>query len=80
MVSMQLQEALQAFLLQLSADGRSPHTIGQYRRHVMTLIAWVDVAGAGTDIVSLVPELLARFFTDCWPRSWKDRSSLPSIL
>jgi site-specific recombinase XerC len=38
---MQLQAALQAFLLQLSADGRSPHTIGQYRRHGTALANWL---------------------------------------
>ncbi len=61
---MQLQEALQGFLLQLSADGRSPHTIGQYRRHVTTLIDWVERTGHGSDVVDLTPELLAGFFAD----------------
>ena len=64
MVSMQLQESLQAFLLQLSADGRSPHTIGQYRRHVTTLIDWVTTTGTGTNVTGLAPALLARFFAD----------------
>ena len=61
---MQLQEALQAFLLQLSADGRSPHTIGQYRRHVTTLIDWIESVDAGSNVADLAPELLARFFAD----------------
>jgi site-specific recombinase XerD len=38
---MQLQAALSMFLVQLEADGRSPHTIGQYRRHVTALAAWL---------------------------------------
>ena len=59
---MQLQAALQGFLLQLVADGRSPHTIGQYRRHVSTLIDWVTATGAGSDVGDLTPDLLARFF------------------
>ncbi len=63
-MTMQLQAALQGFLLQLSADGRSPHTIGQYRRHVSTLIDWADRAGAGSDVGDLAPELLARFFAN----------------
>ena len=63
-VVMYLQEALQAFLLQLSADGRSPHTIGQYRRHVTTLIEWVESVGSGANVADLAPELLARFFAD----------------
>jgi site-specific recombinase XerC len=44
---MQLQAALSRFLVQLEADGRSPHTIGQYRRHVTALATWLgrrDVA------------------------------------
>ncbi len=61
---MQLQEALQGFLLQLCADGRSPHTIGQYRRHVGTLIDWVATTGAGSDVTDLAPDLLARFFAN----------------
>lgn len=59
---MQLQEALQAFLLQLEADGRSPHTIGQYRRHGAALVAWLADAGASADVADLTPDLLARFF------------------
>src|SRR5262245_29457932 len=59
---MQLQEALQAFLLQLEADGRSPHTIGQYRRHGLALVTWLAVTGAGTDVADLTPDVLARFF------------------
>jgi site-specific recombinase XerC len=64
MVSMQLQEALQVFLVQLSADGRSPHTIGQYRRHVTSLIDWVTNNGDGANVADLTPEVLAQFFSD----------------
>ena len=34
---MTIDEALDRFLVQLAADGRSEHTIGQYRRHMCTL-------------------------------------------
>ena len=45
---MQITEALEKFLLQLEADGRSPHTVGQYRRHVRTLARWCrDVRHGG---------------------------------
>ncbi len=64
MVSMQLQDSLQAFLVQLSADGRSPHTIGQYRRHVTSLIDWVTTISAGTSVADLTPDLVARFFAN----------------
>jgi integrase/recombinase XerC len=59
---MQLQAALQAFLLQLEADGRSIHTIGQYRRHGAALVNWLAATGAGTNVADLTPDLLARFF------------------
>ncbi|MFO1076671.1 MAG: tyrosine-type recombinase/integrase [Planctomycetota bacterium] len=59
---MDLQAALQAFLLQLQADGRSPHTIGQYRRHGLALATWLAATGAGTSVADLAPDLVARFF------------------
>jgi len=61
---MQLQEALQAFLRQLAADGRSPHTIGQYRRHGTSLADWLAATGASTNVAKLTPDLLAKFFGD----------------
>ena len=59
---MHLQEALQAFLLQLEADGRSPHTRGQYRRHGTALATWLVTTGTSTNVADLTPDLLARFF------------------
>jgi integrase/recombinase XerC len=59
---MHLQAALQAFLLQLAADGRSPHTIGQYRRHGRALATWLSKAGAPTAVAKLTPDRLAQFF------------------
>src|SRR5262249_44836836 len=59
---MHLQAALQAFLLQLEADGRSPHTIGQYPRHGTALANWLATTGASATVADLKPELLARFF------------------
>jgi integrase/recombinase XerC len=63
-VVVNLQDALQAFLLQLDADGRSPHTIGQYRRHVTAMINWLASAGSGIDVDDLKPDVVARFFAD----------------
>ena len=60
-VEMHVQEALQAFLLQLEADGRSPHTIGQYRRHVTALATWLATTGT-TTVANLRPDVLAKFF------------------
>jgi integrase/recombinase XerC len=59
---MHVQAALQAFLLQLEADGRSPHTIGQYRRHGTALVAWLAETRQPTAVAKLTPEVLARFF------------------
>ena len=42
---MRVHDALARFLLQLEADGRSPHTLGQYGRHVRLLITWLTQAG-----------------------------------
>ncbi len=63
-VAMDLQDALQAFLVQLRADGRSPHTINQYRRHVTALIAWLHDRDAERKVACLSRELLAQFFAD----------------
>jgi integrase/recombinase XerC len=64
MWGMHVQAALQAFLLQLQADGRSPHTIGQYRRHGTSLATWLGETGSPTTVAKLSPEVLARFFAD----------------
>lgn len=57
---MLVQEALGLFVTQLEADGRSPHTIGQYRRHVGALIAW---AGPGRALSGIGHEEVARFLS-----------------
>ena len=45
---MQIDDALERFLVQLEADGRSQHTIRQYRRHVRLLGRWcADVGHTG---------------------------------
>ena len=57
---MRIHEALDAYLLQLEADGRSEHTIGQARRHVRLLATW---AGTDRDVETIGHEDLARFLT-----------------
>jgi site-specific recombinase XerC len=54
---MRIQEALDRYLLQLEADGRSPHTRAQYARHVGLLAAWLN----DPDVDLVDHELLARF-------------------
>ena len=59
---MHIDDALDLFLVQLEADGRSPHTIGQYRRHVRLFAAWAADVGLSVDITSLSHADVARFF------------------
>ncbi len=58
---MLLEDALARFLLQLQADGRSPHTVRQYQRHVRVLARWVADVGHGGEIGALGHEDVARF-------------------
>jgi site-specific recombinase XerD len=58
---MRLQDALDRFVVQLQADGRSAHTIDQYRRHVGLLGRWLASAGHSDDVDKLSHEQLAQF-------------------
>lgn len=58
---MRIQEALDRYLLQLRADGRSSHTIGQARRHVRLLARWLDEVGHGGIVDQVGHEDVARF-------------------
>jgi site-specific recombinase XerD len=59
---MRIEEALERFVTQLEADGRSEHTIGQYRRHVRLLARWArDVAPRSQRIEALDDQAVARF-------------------
>jgi site-specific recombinase XerD len=58
---MLLRQALDAFLLQLDADGRSPHTRGQYRRHVGALERWLATTARPCDLAAIDHETLALF-------------------
>jgi hypothetical protein len=39
---MGLPDALARFLVQLQADGRSPHTVARYARHVAAFVEWAS--------------------------------------
>lgn len=56
-----IEDALEQFLLQLRADGRSEHTVLQYRRHVLCFIRWLVAAGEAAELRALDPQVLARF-------------------
>jgi site-specific recombinase XerC len=69
---MKLEDALSAFLVQLDADGRSAHTIGQYERHVRVLGAWLAANGFGDDLGVVTPGVLALFMTSPQARTRSD--------
>lgn len=61
---MDIDQALERFLLQLRADGRSPHTVGQYRRHIRLFAHWAHEDGTCGDAVEGIDhEDVARFLT-----------------
>ena len=58
---MHIRDALDRFVVQLRANGRSEHTVAQYRRHVRSLARWLAEVGHGGDIADIGHEDLARF-------------------
>jgi len=56
-----LTHALDLYLVQLLADGRSPHTLAQVRRHVLLLARWLAEQGLPDDVAALDPPALAKF-------------------
>ena len=69
---MNLNDALAQYLVQLEADGRSPHTIGQCRRHVGLLGRWLAQHGHADDVSAILPEHLARFVSSPEARTRPD--------
>ncbi len=59
---MSIEEALEKFLVQLEADGRSQHTVDQYARHVRLLARWATDVGITRDLGELDHEHVAMFF------------------
>jgi site-specific recombinase XerD len=59
--AMLLLDALARFLVQLQADGRSPHTVAQYQRHVRRFRAWLEAEHLSDDVAVLEPDHVARF-------------------
>lgn len=58
---MRIEDALQRFLVQLEADGRSIHTRGQYQRHIRLLASWVARERPGVELEQLDHEDIAAF-------------------
>jgi site-specific recombinase XerD len=57
---MRIADALARFQTQLQADGRSPHTVAQYARHIRRFASWLQ-AEVLPDVARLEPEHVARF-------------------
>ncbi len=57
---MLVSEALDRYVVQLEADGRSRHTVAQARRHVLLLDGWL---GGARDVDTVTHEDLAQFLT-----------------
>jgi len=60
---MHITDAIERYIVQLQADGRSHHTIAQYRRHLQLLDAWLADDGLCGDVSALDHETIARFLT-----------------
>ncbi len=69
---MQIEEALDRFLVQLEADGRSVHTRKQYSRHVRALALWLLQRGHGALLGEVRHEDVARFLASTAARTRPD--------
>ena len=59
---MRIEDALRRFEVQLQADGRSHHTIAQYRRHIALFCHWLrHVAHVRDEVEKLDHQLVAGF-------------------
>ena len=58
---MLITEAADKFFVQLEADGRSRHTIRQYRRHIRKLAEWMADVGHSGDMSAITHEHIAEF-------------------
>jgi len=59
----QIVDGLAKFEVQLEADGRSPHTTRQYRRHVRLLAFWARDVGHSGVLTEISHEDIAAFLT-----------------
>lgn len=58
---MKIEDALARFVVQLRADGRSEHTIQQYKRAIGLLATWLQRSGISDDVADIRHEQLAAF-------------------
>lgn len=67
-----LRNALDRYLLQLEADGRSRHTVDQRRRHVLLLEGWLAGQQRDRDMRTIDHEALAHFLVSPAARTRSD--------
>ena len=72
---MTINQILKLFLVQLEADGRSPHTIGQYRRHIRAFVRWLSPERLALDIETIGHEHIANFVVSPTARCRPDGTS-----
>jgi site-specific recombinase XerC len=81
---MTVESALSLFLVQLEADGRSHHTIGQYRRHVRALARWLAAKRLPPDVAAISHQDIAAFVaspsTRCMPTGAPKRGTSVNAL
>ncbi|MFG0318969.1 MAG: tyrosine-type recombinase/integrase [Planctomycetota bacterium JB042] len=58
---MRVEDALDRYVTQLRADGRSDHTIRQVERHVRALARWLEEEGREPEVGAIDHEILALF-------------------
>ncbi len=69
---MRIENALSKYIVQLEADGRSRHTIAQYRYHVGLLTVWLRANGHDGEVRKIGHEDLARFLSSPRARTRPD--------
>jgi site-specific recombinase XerD len=72
---MRLADALGMFVEHMQADGRSVHTIGQYRRHIALLARSLET----DDIAAISPIVLARFLNEPAVREGKKAATVNAL-
>jgi site-specific recombinase XerC len=72
---MDIKDALQRYLTQLKADGRSIHTALQYERHVTLLAAWLVGRGHSGAVEDIDHETLAQFLASPAARERPDHKT-----
>lgn len=59
---MRIESALEKYVVQLEADGRSRHTTAQARRHVRLFAEWVSIEKGVVELDQTSHEIVAQFF------------------